>query len=138
MVNRFLQPQKLALAFPELRFTYAGRSYVPDVSLYRWDRIPRDEAGEVANDFFEPPDVAVEIVSPKQSVTALVRRCVWYAANGVAIALLVDPSDRSVLTFRLRRSPEALRGTDRIDLGDLLPDLAFTVQELFDSLRVQI
>lgn len=32
--NRLGRPRKLALAFPELRATYAGRSYVPDVSVY--------------------------------------------------------------------------------------------------------
>lgn len=134
--NRFSLASKLAVAFPELRATYGGRSYVPDVALYRWDRIPRDEAGRVADDFFESPDVAVEIVSPRQGVTALVRKCLWYVANGAQVAALVDPGDESVLLFRLGRPTEPLRGPDRIDLGDVLPGFALAVQELFDSLRL--
>src|SRR5947208_16599976 len=51
-LNRFAEPRKLAFAFPELRATYAGISLVPDVSVYRWERIPRDEAGRVADDFW--------------------------------------------------------------------------------------
>ena len=62
-------------AFTELRATFGGHSYVPDVSVYLWERVPLDARGRVANDFVEPPDV--EIVSPEQSVNALVRRCVW-------------------------------------------------------------
>jgi Uma2 family endonuclease len=140
LADRFIQvgePTKLALAFPELRATFAGRSYVPDVSLIAWNRIPVDESGRIADDFFEPPDIAVEIVSPEQRVTALVRRCVWYADNGVRVALIVDPADESVLVFRAGQPPEALHGSDRIDLSDVLPGFELTVQELFASLRIR-
>lgn len=135
-LNRFARLRKLAHAFPGLRATYGGRSYVPDVVLYLWDRIPRDADGRVADDFFEPPDLAVEIVSPRQGITALVRRCLWYVASGVRIALLVDPGDESVLLFRPDEPTRALRGADQIDLGDVLPGFTLAVGELFDSLRL--
>lgn len=127
---------KIALAFPELRATFAGASRVPDIAVYRRDRIPTDASGRVANDFTSPPDIAIEIVSPEQSVNALVRRCVWYVANGVAIALLVDPADESVLVFRPGAVPVARSGAEQIDLVDVLPSFTLTVEELFDSLRV--
>src|SRR3712207_5956329 len=73
-INRSIRPRKLGRAFPELRTTFAGRSRVPDVAVYAWDRIPRSEAGEVADDFLEPPDIAIEIVSPGQSTNRLIRR----------------------------------------------------------------
>lgn len=128
-------PGKVARAFPELRTTYAGASRVPDLVVYRWDRIPRDASGELADDVLEPPDIAIEIASPGQSVNALVRRCLWYVANGVSIALLVDPVDTSVLAFRSEGRVSAWRGTDRIDVSEVLPDFELTVQELFASLR---
>ena len=136
LLNRFGVTRKLACAFPELRATYGGRSYVPDVALYTWDRIPRDPDGRVADDFFEPPDLAVEVVSPRQSVTGLVRRCLWYVGNGVRVALLIDPGDESVLLFRPGGSTVALRGGEQIDLGDVLPGCTLTARELFDSLRL--
>jgi Uma2 family endonuclease len=129
-------PRKLACAFPELRTTFTGRSYVPDVAVYLWERIPRDEQGEIANDFFTPPDLAVEVVSPKEGVTGLVRKCLWYVANGVRIALLVDPADRSVLVFRLGQAPAALRGDDPIDVEEVLPGFSLTADELFRSLTL--
>jgi len=67
MVNAVTRPPKLALALPELRATYAGLSRVPDVAIYLWDRIPRLANGRIANRFTEPPDIAVEIVSPAWS-----------------------------------------------------------------------
>lgn len=132
--NRFTRPRKLALAFTELRTTYAGFSRVPDVSVYRWERIPRDASGEVANDFFEPPDIVVEIISPSQRVNALVRRCLWYGEHGVRAALLLDPSDHSVLLFRPDRTTTALHGADEIDLQEILPGFHLTPAELFAAL----
>src|SRR5262249_58919570 len=73
---------------------------------------------------------AVEIVSPRHSVTALVRRCLSYVSNGVPLALLIDPGDRSVLAFRPGAPATSLRGADPIDFADILPGLRLTVQEL--------
>jgi Uma2 family endonuclease len=115
----------------------ASASRVPDISVYRRDRIPLDTNGLIADDFPEPPDVALQIVSPEQSVNALVRRCVWYVAHGVQVALLVDPADQSVLAFRPNQQPTAWRGSDQIDLGEVLPAFALTVEELFASLRLR-
>src|SRR2546427_470977 len=50
-VNAFGRPRKLARAFPELRTTFAGRSRVPDVSVYLWERIPTTSEGRIADLF---------------------------------------------------------------------------------------
>ena len=136
-IDQFARPPKLALAFPELRTSFAGASRVPDVAVYRWERIPIDASGRVVDDFLIPPDIAIEIVSPEQSVNALVRRCLWYVAHGVAIVLLVDPCDESVLVFSPNQAPVALRGAEAIELAEVLPGFQLTVQELFDSLTLQ-
>lgn len=133
-INQLARAPKLAIAFPELRVTFGGRSYVPDLSVYLWERVLVDERGRVADDFFGPPDIAVEIVSPDQSVTALIRRCLWCVANGLRIALLVDPADESVLLFRPDHVPAALHDGDRIDVNDVLPGFNLTVEGLFASL----
>ena len=136
LFNRFGRRRRIARAFPELRATFAGASYVPDVAVYRWERIPVDAAGEVVDDFFEPPDIAVEVVSPEQSVNALVRRCLWYVQHGVRVALLVDPEDKSVVVFRPESRTSALRGTEPIDFGDVLPGFQFRADRLFGSLKI--
>jgi hypothetical protein len=73
-INAFAEPRRLAVAFTELRTTYAGYSRVPDVSVYRWDRIPVDATGKMLDDFHLPPDIAIEIISPGQRTNALLRR----------------------------------------------------------------
>lgn len=135
--NQFALPRRLARAFPELRVTFGGVSYVPDISLILWDRIPVDASGTLLQDVIEPPDVVVEILSPGQGVTALVGRCVWYVEQGVKVALLVDPAERTILLFRIDQHPRVLAGEDGIELEDVLPGFQATVKDVFDSLKVR-
>jgi Uma2 family endonuclease len=138
LINRFARPRRLAFAFAELRTVFGGAAYVPDVAVYRWDRIAWTADGEVPDDFFEPPDIAIEVVSPKQGVNSLVRRCLWYVDNAVHIAVLVDPDDRSVLVFRAGATTRAFRGADSIDFSDVLPGFELSVDRLFSALRGEL
>ena len=134
-INAFARPHRLAEAFPELRATFGGASTVPDVVVLRWDRIPYDDNGILVDDLFQPPDIAIEIVSPEQSPNQLIRKSLWYVSHGVQIALLVDPDDASVLAFRHGQELRVLRNADRIDLDEVISGFAITVAELFQSLR---
>jgi Uma2 family endonuclease len=135
-VNGFAVPRKLAAAFPETRSTYEKRSTVPDVSVYRWDRIPRDAEGVIQPDLLIPPDIAIEIASPGQSRRSLLTRCQWFVENGVEISLLVDSRDRSITRCRPGEPPRVYRGDERVDLDSVLPGFELTPQALFDSLRL--
>ncbi len=132
--NRWAEPRRLAFAFPELRTTYSGRSYVPDIAVYRRERISRNAKGEPEDEVFEPPDIAVEIVSPGQGIPALILKCRWYVEHGVLIALLVNPDDYSVRRFEPGREL-LLRGADVIDMDAVLPGLHATADEWFAMLR---
>lgn len=63
-INSIVKPKRIARVFPELRCTFGGRSIVPDVSVFTWQRIPRDENSQVANLFQAAPDWTIEILSP--------------------------------------------------------------------------
>lgn len=133
--NIFAMPRGLARAFSELRANFAGSSFVPDVSVYRRGRVPADEHGDLAHYSYEPPDIAVEVASPGQSLRELADRCRWYVEHGVEIALLVHPRRRWVRVFRVGMELGPLRGADRIDLSDVLPGFELTVDQLFHSMR---
>ena len=62
-INGIVKPQRIARAFPELRCTFGDRSIVPDIVVFVWERIPRDENGEVSNTFAIAPDWTIEIGS---------------------------------------------------------------------------
>jgi len=136
-VNAFGRPRRLGLALPELRGRFGAEVLVPDVAAYRWDRLPRTAAGELANVYQGPPDIAVEIVSPEQSVREMVAKCRRYIAEGVSIALVVCPNSKSVVRVRPDGSTTTLRVDDRIDLKPILPGFELTLRELFAMVRVE-
>src|SRR5262245_47915740 len=70
-LEMLLRPRRLGRAFPELRTTYAGTSSVPDVVVYRQERVPRTPSGRIASRFRAPPDIAIEIRSPGQTLREL-------------------------------------------------------------------
>ena len=134
-INRQIRPGKLGRALTELRATYANMSRVPDIAVYRWDRIPRDAAGEVLDDFFEPPDIAVEIRSPGQRISALMRRLHSFVSAGARAAVLLDPARKIVTLVRADGGVAELRAGDVLDLDDIIPGLRLDVAAVFDELK---
>ncbi|MDW8421284.1 MAG: Uma2 family endonuclease [Pseudanabaenaceae cyanobacterium SKYGB_i_bin29] len=74
VINADLKSKQIARAFPELRITFSAVSIVPDISIFLWQRIPRDENGEIANTFSLAPDWIIEILSPDQSQTKVMKK----------------------------------------------------------------
>ena len=129
-----LGPTRLGRVFTELRTTFAGTSHVPDVAVYRWERVPRDAARRLASEALSPPDLAIEIRSAGQALRDLSRTCEWYVEHGVPVALLVDDTDESVRVYRSNVPVSVGRHGDQIDLGEIAADLRLVVNELFRAL----
>ena len=134
LIGRALGAGRPFRVFTETRITFTGVSTVPDFVVYRRERIPRDSQGQLADDTTVPPDIAVEIVSPGQSRTRLLARCRWYVANGVRLAVFADPRRRVVRLFRPSSESSDHRGSDLLDLSDVLPGFGLTVDEFFAPL----
>jgi Uma2 family endonuclease len=134
-LNRAGQPK--LRAFPELRVTFAGASRVPDISVFRVERMAVDARGRLANDVLIPPDVVVEITSLEDSPNELLRKCRWCVANGVGTALIVDPDDQSVIALWPGGRIDEWTGADHIDLLEVLPKLDLSVQDLMGALSPQ-
>lgn len=132
--NAAASEHQLGRTFFELRFRVAKLVRVPDVSYYRREHL-RILPGGRYDRTQGIPDIAVEIVSPDQSVTSLIRKCQdEYLAHGAQIALVVDPDDEAILAFRPGQPVRVLQGDDRIDVDDVLPGVTLTVRDLFDRI----
>jgi Uma2 family endonuclease len=135
-INDVGQPGKLAVAFPEFRATYRDDqvSFVPDVSVYLWARIPRERGSDGGIYAFTPPDIAIEIASPGQSRRRLIERCRRFVELGSKAALLADPRRQDIVEVRPDGVERRLRGADVLDLGDIVPGLSIPVGDLFAAL----
>jgi Uma2 family endonuclease len=98
-INLVVKPVKIARAFCELRCTFGGRSTVPDISVFLWGRIPRQENGKVANVFSIAPDWTIEILSPDQSQTKVTKNILHCLQHGTQMGWLIDPDEQSVFVY---------------------------------------
>lgn len=142
LVNDVAETAEIALALPELRCTFGDpillnqRSIVPDIAIFRWARIPFEPAGDIANTFEIAPDWTIEILSPDQKDTKVIRNilhCLNYGAN---LGWLIYPEDRIIIAFPAHQSPVELSGSDRLPVLPEL-DLTITVDDVFGLLRIQ-
>lgn len=137
IINRYARPRKLAAALTEIREAFGRDSLVPDVGVYRWERLPRTATGRLANAAPAPPDIAIEIRSPGQRLDDLVDKCRRYLGHGAQLGLVVDPENESVIRVVPGRDPVTLRGDDQIDFGPVLPNFELTVGALFETLQLE-
>lgn len=132
-----VKPQKRGRVFPELRCTFGGRSIVPDIAIFTWERIPRDEDGSIANQFSLAPDWIVEILSPDQSQTQLTKRILFCLQQGTQLGWLIDPTEQTVFVYA---SEQALQVFDMDSPDRSLPiphfasDVHLTVQDMVNGL----
>lgn len=134
-VNEVAEPQKVALALPELRCTFGGATVVPDVAVFRWERIPRTESGRIANRFESHPDWAIEIVSPEQSQTKVLRNLLHCSKNGTELGWLILPDEDGILVVHPNQRVELLEGTDLLPILSNI-DLSLTVEQIFNWLNI--
>jgi len=74
--------------------TFGGRSPMPDIAVFAWERIPLDLQGRIANVFQTAPDWTIEILLPDQSQNRVTRNILHCLAHGCQLGWLVDPEDQ--------------------------------------------
>ncbi|MEG4496879.1 Uma2 family endonuclease [Microcoleus sp. F10-C6] len=137
-INVGVKIQKIALAFPELRCTFVGgRSIVPDITVFTWERIPVDENGDVANLFETYPDWTIEILSPSQSLTKVTGNILHCLKNGTKMGLPIDPMVGSILICPPGKQPEILAKPEGVlPVPNWAGELRLTVGDLFGWLKL--
>jgi Uma2 family endonuclease len=135
-INEVALPNKLVYAFPELRCTFGGRSIVPDLSVFIWDRIPKTPQGKIANKFEIQPDWIVEILSPEQSTNKVIKKILFCLQQGTKLGWLIDPEDKSILIFQPNQLPEIKSETEILPVLEVLADWQLSVNEVFQWLTL--
>jgi Uma2 family endonuclease len=135
-INQIGKPQKLALAFPELRCTFGGRSMVPDISVFEWSRIPRKANGRIENKFEIPPDWVIGILSPDQSPSRVIDKIIFCFKQGTKLGWFIEPEDESVMVFQPNQLPDVKYAADNLPVLDVLEDWQLSVADVFTYLQI--
>jgi Uma2 family endonuclease len=131
-INQIVVPKRNAHAFIELRCTFGGRSIVPDITVFEWNRIPISVTGEIENVFPIYPDWTIEILSPDQRSTRVINNILFCLNHGTRLGWLIDPEEKTVIIFRPDQQPIAMEeNSDVLPVLELLGDWQLTLEELF-------
>lgn len=131
-INAVVKPQKVARAFPELRCTFGGRSIVPDVAVFTWERIPRKENGGIANVFTEAPDWIIEILSPDQSATKVTKKILQCLKYETQMGWLIDPEEQTIFVYLPKQQPEVFDEPEQLlPVPSFASELRLTVSTVF-------
>jgi Uma2 family endonuclease len=101
----------------------------PDVAFVVQNRLAFDP------DRFAPlaPDLAVEIVSPSNTLSEIHAKVTDYLEFGTRLVWVVEPRTRSVTIYRSREEIRLLAGDEEIDGEDVLPGFRTSLPEFFDD-----
>jgi Uma2 family endonuclease len=104
------------------------------VTLDEFKRLRHDgyKAELVKGEIKMSPDLAVEILSPHDSVRDLNDKLAEYFDFGVKLVWVVDLDRQTVTVYRSWADAHTLRADETLDGGDVLPDFACRVGEIFD------
>lgn len=99
------ESQEIALAFPELRCTFGGRSLVPDIAVIRWGNLRWDDDETLTDRFLSHPDWTIEILSPDQSIALLTEKILFCLTHGTEMGWLIDPYKEEITVFQQNQLP---------------------------------
>jgi Uma2 family endonuclease len=126
----------IAQAFPELRCNFANRSIVPDVAVFQSSRIPENDRGDVANVFEMAPDWTIEILSPGQSTTKVLKNIQFCIAHGTQMGWLIDPEDRSVIVIGIGQVFDAIdEPTAILPVPEFARSIELNISDIFGWLQ---
>ncbi len=132
-INEIAEAPKIACAFPELRCTFDGVSIVPDISVFRWQRIPTQPSGRIANRFKIQPDWAIEILSPNQNIAKVLKNLLHCSQHGSELGWLIAPEDETVFAVFPGQRVEVFEGTASLPMIEGV-NLALTVEQILSWL----
>lgn len=136
IINQLGEKNKIAYGLPELRCSFSNRSIVPDIAVFYWQRIPLDEEGEIANQFYSYPDWAIEILSPNQKPTKVIDNILFCLENGSQLGWLIDTEEKMIMVFEPEKPLKIYRENEKLPTINNLK-LELTPHQIFSWLKLK-
>jgi Uma2 family endonuclease len=102
---------------------------VPDVAFVRKDRIPK--AGRPQKFWIGAPDLAVETMSPNDTVYEVDEKVEEWLTAGALLVWVLNPRQKTVTVHRAERTVQILRLGDVLDGENVVPGFRMPVSDVF-------
>ncbi|MEL6813255.1 MAG: Uma2 family endonuclease [Cyanobacteria bacterium J06598_3] len=134
-INQVAEDAKIAYAFPELRCSFGGRSIIPDIAVFQWERIPFTPEGNVPDNFDLAPDWTIEILSPDQRPNKVLGNILHCLESGTRLGWFIDPDDLSILLLHPQKQPTLCQDNQPLPVYPTIA-LNLTTQQVFSWLTM--
>ena len=131
IVATFLDEHPIGKVFADnlgIRFPN-GNLRSPDVVFVRIEKLPGAKSPDSFGEFI--PDLAVEVLSPDDSLSEVGRKIGEFLECGVPLVWLVDPARETVTVYRSLSQTEQLCSKDTITAEPELPGFSCPVSRFF-------
>lgn len=111
-----------------------GNKRSPDIAFFAKERL--QGMTELPSGFLEgAPDLAVEVLSPGNTVEEMDDKIGEYFENGARLIWVISPTQHYVLVYRSAQEPDRLlKSVDSLDGEDVISGFTLPVADLFQRL----
>jgi len=130
-LGMYLKANRLGELYPETSFQIGANERIPDLAFVSAACMPPE--GEPDTKWPMPPDLAVEVISPKDLYERVYAKVIEYLAAGVKQVWLVSPEHHTVTIYRSATHITAFSGESELVSEDLFPGFRCPLREIFAS-----
>lgn len=123
----FVDPRELGfVTTTDGGYRVAGAALFPDCAFISKKKLPEPSKQSY---YREPPDLAVEVLSPANTDTEIRRNIVNYL-NAGTVVWVVEIDKRQVEVYEPGKPPKVLGINDSLDGGEVLPGFTLPIKEV--------
>lgn len=101
----------------------------PDIAFVRANRVP---AKDLQRKFFPgPPDLAVEVLSPSDTLFEVEEKVEDWLAAGTLAVWVVNPRKRTITVYAVSAQPRTVSESEILRGEELIPGFEFPVKDIF-------
>ena len=110
----------------------------PDIAFFAKERL--QGMTELPSGFLDgAPDLAVEVLSPGNTVEEIEDKIAEYFANGAQLVWVISPTQHYVLVYRFAQEPDRLlKSADSLDGEAVISGFTLPVAHLFQKLSFEV
>jgi len=131
-IGDFVESRKLGIVLGEagtLRIL-PKQIRIPDVSFISWEKFPGGKLPQVQIPAIAP-DLAVEVISPGNTESELLRKLQDYFSAGVRLVWYIEPASRTAKVYSGPDQYTVLDETQSLSGGEVLPGFELALHDLF-------
>ena len=111
-----------------------GNKRSPDIAFFAKERL--QGIAVLPSGYLDgAPDLAVEVLSPGNTVEEIDDKLTEYFENGSRLVWVIHPTQHYVLVYRSAQEPDRLlKGKDSLDGEEVIPGFTLAIADLFQKL----